>query len=198
MDGFDRRIDAAFERWRGRPGPDRAAALLSNLADYGFIWVVLALFKGRHRGPDRRRAVVALGAAGVSSLVVSRAVKASAQRERPELHLDARVRTPSSSSFPSGHTLAAFCTAVVLSETDLETAACLGFASAVATSRVHLKAHHPSDVVGGALIGSVLGLGLRPVVNVLTPGTRGRSKKGRRPAGRRKGMGRQDYLLKQL
>jgi undecaprenyl-diphosphatase len=197
MDGFDRRIDAGFEPWRGRPGPDRAAALLSNLADYGFIWVVLALFKGRRRGPDRRRAVVALGAAGVSSLIVSRVAKASARRERPELHLDARVRTPSSSSFPSGHTLAAFCTAVVLSESEVETAACLGFAGAVATSRVHLKAHHPSDVVGGALIGSVLGVLLRPAVNLLTPGTRGRSKR-RRSGRRRKGMGRQDYLLKQL
>ena len=197
MDSFDRRIDAAFEPLRGRPGPDRAAALLSNLADYGFIWVLLALFKGRRRGPDRRRAVVGLGAAGVSSLGVSRVVKASAQRERPELHLDARVRTPSSSSFPSGHTLAAFCTAVVLSETDLETAAYLGFAGAVATSRVHLKAHHPSDVVGGALIGSVLGMVLRPVVTLLTPGTRGRAKR-KRATRRTKGMGRQGYLLKKL
>ena len=48
---------------------DRAAALVSNLADYGLVWVVLALFKARRRGPDRRRAVVALGVAGISSYV---------------------------------------------------------------------------------------------------------------------------------
>ena len=103
------------------------------------------------------------------------------ERERPDDHLDATVRTPSSSSFPSGHTLAAFCTAFVLADSDTQTAANVGFAAAVAASRVHLRAHHPTDVIGGAAIGSVLGLGLRPLVNLVTPGTRGR--RGARPAG---------------
>jgi undecaprenyl-diphosphatase len=84
------------------------------------------------------------------------------------------VRPPSSSSFPSGHTLAAFCTAFVLADSDAQTAANVGLAAAVAASRVHLRAHHPTDVIGGAAIGSVLGLGLRPLVNLVTPGTRGR------------------------
>ncbi len=79
---------------------------------------VLAGLKARRRGPDRRRAVVALAAAGFSSLLVSRVVKAAVERQRPEDHLDASVRTPTSSSFPSGHTLAAFCTAFVLGDSD--------------------------------------------------------------------------------
>jgi len=72
----------------------------------------------------------------------------------------------------------------------------VGFASAVAISRVHLRAHHPSDVVGGAVIGSVLGLGLRPLVNVVTPGTAGRSR--RSDKANAKGMGARGYVLKQL
>src|SRR5208283_961548 len=108
---IDEAVDAAFEPLRGRPGIDRAAAVVSNLADYGFVWVLLAGLKARRRGPGRRRAIVALGAAGFSSLIVSRIVKAAVERQRPDDHLDAAVRTPSSSSFPSGHTLAAFCTA---------------------------------------------------------------------------------------
>jgi undecaprenyl-diphosphatase len=173
--GLDQAIDAAFEPLRGRPGVDRAAAVVSNLADYGLIWVALALLKARRRGPGRRRAVVALAAAGFSSLFVNRAVKAAVSRERPEDHLLVAVRPPTSSSFPSGHTLAAFCTAIVLAESDAQTAAQVGFASAVAASRVHLRAHHPTDVLGGAVIGSVLGLALRPVVNAVTPGRRGRT-----------------------
>ncbi len=55
------------------------------------------------------------------------------------------------------------------------------FATAVAASRVHLRAHHPTDVLGGAAIGSVLGLGLRPLVNAVTPGSPGR-RRGRRSA----------------
>ena len=203
MTSFDAAIDAAFEPFRGKPRVDRAAALVSNLADYGLIWVVLALFKARRHGPNRRRAIASLGLAGLSSYAINRATKSVVDRQRPEEHLEASVRTPSSSSFPSGHTLAAFTTAFTLSETSTETVAYVGFAAAVAASRVHLRAHHPSDVVGGAVIGSVLGLTLRPLLNVLTPGTRrsrNRSARGRaeRTGGRAQGMGPDRYLLKRL
>jgi membrane-associated phospholipid phosphatase len=191
---IDEAVDAAFEPLRGRPGVDRAAVVVSNLADYGFIWVLLALVKARRRGPDRRRAVVSLATAGFSSLLVSRVVKSAVERQRPDDHLEAAVRTPSSSSFPSGHTLAAFCTAFVLADSDVQTATNVGFAAAVAASRVHLRAHHPTDVIGGAAIGSILGLGLRPVVNVVTPGRRGRRRRG----GRGKGMDGRNVVLKQL
>jgi undecaprenyl-diphosphatase len=190
---IDTAVDAAFEPLRGRPPVDRAATALSNLSDYGLIWVLLALLKMRRKGPRRRRTVVALGAAGVSSLIVSRLAKQAIERERPEEHLSANVRTPTSSSFPSGHTLAAFCTAVVLPETETGTAVAVGFASAVAASRVHLRAHHPTDVIGGAVIGSALGLLLRPLVNTITPGARGRSK-----VRRSEGMDPGDYLLTRL
>ena len=185
MSTLDETVDAAFNPLRGRPGFDRAAAAVSNLADYGLVWVLLAMLKGRRRGPKRRRAIVALGVAGISSLAVSRTVKAAVERQRPEDHLNAAVRTPSNSSFPSGHTLAAFCTAFVLGDSDAQTAANVGFATAVAASRVHLRAHHPSDVLGGAAIGSVLGLGLRPVVDMVTPGDVGRRGRRGRPGWRR-------------
>jgi undecaprenyl-diphosphatase len=184
MSSIDAAVDAAFDPLRGRPGADRAAALVSNLADYGLVWVLLAGIKARRRGARRRRAVVALAAAGFSSLVVNRMVKDAVSRQRPDDHLAAAVRTPSSSSVPSGHTLAAFCTAFVLGETDAQTAANVGFATAVAASRVHLRAHHPTDVLGGAGIGSVLGLALRPAVNLLAPGARRRGRRARSTRGR--------------
>jgi undecaprenyl-diphosphatase len=90
-------------------------------------------------------------------------------RERPD-RSDLRisnagvpVREPKTSSFPSGHTLAAFCAATVLSRPGnragnafLYTAATL-----VGVSRIHLRAHHASDVVGGVVIGTALGLAVR-------------------------------------
>jgi undecaprenyl-diphosphatase len=198
MSTLDEAVDAAFEPLRGNPQADRVAAVLSNLADYGLIWVVLAGVKARRRGPGRRRAVVALAAAGFSSLIVNRIVKDAIARERPEDHLVATVRTPSSSSFPSGHTLAAFCTAFVLADSDAQTVSNVGFATAVAASRVHLRAHHPTDVIGGAAIGSVLGLGLRPIVNLITPasGRRSRSRRVGRRGGR--GIDGDEVVLKEL
>jgi membrane-associated phospholipid phosphatase len=195
LSSIDEAVDAAFEPLRGNPQIDNAAAVISNLADYGLVWVALAALKARRRGPNRRRAIFALATAGFSSLIVSRVVKAAVARERPEDHLEATVRTPTSSSFPSGHTLAAFCTAFVLADTDAQTMANVGFASAVAASRVHLRAHHPTDVIGGAAIGSVLGLGLRPLVNLVTPGTR---RTRRRALALGKGMGRRSVVLKRL
>jgi undecaprenyl-diphosphatase len=196
MTRFDETVDAAFEPLRGRPRVDAAAALVSNVADYGLVWVALALFKARRRGPDRRRALAALTLAGVSSYGVNRAAKKAVQRQRPDEHLEAAVRTPSSSSFPSGHTLAAFTTAFALAGSSAETAAYVGFAGAVAASRVHLRAHHPSDVVGGAAIGALLGLILRPVLNRVTPGSRRRLV---RTADRTaKGMGPGSSLLNRL
>lgn len=201
LNTIDEAVNAAFEPLRGNAQVDRAAALLSNLADYGLIWVALAAYKARRRGPDRRRAIVALATAGFSSLVVNRVVKDAIARERPDDHLEATVRTPSSSSFPSGHTLAAFCTAFILADSDAQAAANVGFAAAVAASRVHLRAHHPTDVIGGAAIGSVLGLGLRPLVNVVTPGSRRRGRAGAPRRGwraRRRGMTAGEVVLERL
>jgi undecaprenyl-diphosphatase len=70
------------------------------------------------------------------------------------------VRKPTTSSFPSGHTLAAFCAATVMSQRHDRSGNALLFTSAslVGLSRLHLRAHHASDVVGGAAIGAALGL----------------------------------------
>ena len=194
MARIDAVVDGAFEPLRGQPQADRAAAALSNLSDYGLIWVLVALLKLRRAGPGRRRTILALGAAGFSSLLVSRLAKQAIERQRPDAHLDANVRTPSSSSFPSGHTLAAFTTAVVLPETELGTALAVTFASAVAISRVHLRAHHPTDVIGGAAIGSILGLAIRAVVRVIAPSQPSRRRRRRQL----EGMDGVEVLLKRI
>jgi undecaprenyl-diphosphatase len=173
---FDAAVDAALEPLRGNPRLETGARVVSNLSDYGFTWSLLASAKGRRRGPARRRATRALAISGFSSLAINTAVKRVVGRARPtsagdDPHL--WVRTPTSSSFPSGHTLAAFCTAVVLADSPGETAVYVGFASTVALSRVYLRAHHASDVVGGAAIGLGLGLVGRRLHNLVsTPAAR--------------------------
>lgn len=162
--------EGAFGRLRGRPAADASAAVLSNLSDYGLVWVGIALWKARRPGPARRRAVLELAGAGFSSYGVNKALKQLVERRRPAASApggaEARLplRRPSSSSFPSGHTLAAFCTAVVMSDTRSQAGSSLAFAAAVAASRVHLRAHHASDVLAGAVIGTSTGLAVRALL----------------------------------
>ena len=178
--------DALFAPWRGRRSADAVAALASNLSDPGAVWVALAVAQGWRRGPSRRRAVVALAGAGSASYVVNRTVKRLAGRARPGAPTPDRVaggpggavggsaapgalvvpvRRPSSTSFPSGHVLAAFCTALVLPATRSGRALALAFATLVAASRVHLRAHHTSDVLGGAIVGAGTAAAVRPLVD---------------------------------
>jgi membrane-associated phospholipid phosphatase len=59
-------------------------------------------------------------------------------------------------SFPSGHAIASFALAFAVSALWLQArAAMIVYAMLIAASRLVLLAHHPSDVVAGALIGIV-------------------------------------------
>lgn len=171
---LDDAAERALSRYRGRRGLDTAALVVSNLADYGFVWAVVGAAKARLPGPSRRRALLALALSGTASAAVNTSVKRIARRQRPDGAVDPpagarlRVRPPASSSFPSGHTLAAFCTAVTLPEGGVGTAFAVVLATAVAASRVHLRAHHASDVVGGAAIGLGVGLVVRSVLELAT------------------------------
>jgi membrane-associated phospholipid phosphatase len=169
---FDDRVDAWFEPLRGKPVPDTLARIVSGLGDHGLLWAVSTAWRARRPGSRRNRAVRALAVAGAESSVVNAALKAVIGRPRPDssdLRLGDNIvplRAPTTSSFPSGHTLAAFCAATVLSEKgDLRGNALLfGSAGLIGASRIHLGAHHGSDVLGGMAIGIALGLAGRRLV----------------------------------
>jgi undecaprenyl-diphosphatase len=163
---FDGRVDAWFEPLRGTPVVDGVAKVVTGLGDHGIMWAATTVWRARHTGPERARAVRALAIAGIESTVVNRTLKVVVGRSRPDpgdLVLTASgvpVREPTSTSFPSGHTLAAFCAVTVMGQRGDRGGNALLFTSAtlVGLSRLHLRAHHASDVIGGAAIGTALGL----------------------------------------
>jgi undecaprenyl-diphosphatase len=166
---MDQRVDAWFEPLRGDPRFDGVAKVITGLGDRGLMWAVTAAWRARHTGPERTRAVRELAVAGFGSSLVNMAIKAAVGRSRPDptsvgvSEGGVPVREPKTSSFPSGHTLAAFCAATVMSQRGDRRGNALLFTGAalVGLSRLHLRAHHASDVLGGAAIGTALGLATR-------------------------------------
>ena len=148
---------------------DLVAAGVSTAADHGAAVAVLVLFDAWRRGRPLRSVIVRLSIVGVPIVLLNTLLKRLVDRPRPESddHSASLVRAPSSSSFPSGHTLAATAAAVALPDTRGGQAVAMAAASVVGWSRLRLRAHHVGDVVGGVVIGGLLGMALRRVLDAV-------------------------------
>jgi membrane-associated phospholipid phosphatase len=172
VESFDKTVNAKWETLRGNPSIDRVMFTASEVGDFGVIWMFVAGIHALGGAPRHGRALVRMGGAlAFESIVVNQGLKRIFRRERPT---DTRnptnttnapghsIRTPSTSSFPSGHSTSAITAAVLLTQTSPIPAPILwGAAGIVATSRVHVNMHHPSDVVGGVVVGFVVGRWIR-------------------------------------
>lgn len=153
---FDAAVDKAFDRARGHPTIDRTMYVASELGNHSLIWHLLGTVQATRRGRSPESAVRLAAIIGVESLVVNGPVKSLFRRHRPvppEVRPH-RLRQPRTSSFPSGHATAGFTFAGVAGEDDVLSPLYYGLASLVAASRVHVRIHHASDVLAGALIGA--------------------------------------------
>lgn len=160
VDRFDARVDDAWARtFRGHPAIDRLFYLASELGDFSLIWHVIGVAQGLRSDEDADATVRLAAILLTESLLVNQGVKRLVKRPRPVM-VEIRphtLRTPSTSSFPSGHASSAFTAAGVLTNRDPALAPLYyGIAAVVATSRVHVKIHHASDVIAGAALGVVL------------------------------------------
>jgi undecaprenyl-diphosphatase len=172
VDEFDARVDALLERLRGHPLPDRVFTTASHVGDFSLIWHAGGLARSVVTGRPDQFVVLAV-MLGVESLVVNQGVKRLFRRERPTTMGDdrLRVRTPRTSSFPSGHASSAAFAAMVLSGWDGPRMGMFWWklAAIVGISRAYVRIHHGSDVVAGALLGSLLGLVGRRIARRLAP-----------------------------
>ena len=160
VDRFDATIDGVFDRVRGNPIADRVFYGASALGEHGMVWVMLAALRGLRGGRHERAGFRLIVGAGAESLVVNGGIKSLFRRSRPvvEAPRPLPLRIPLTSSFPSGHASSAFFAASLLSDGDPSLGPLYyGLAAVVATSRVYVKIHHASDVVGGVAVGAVLG-----------------------------------------
>lgn len=157
---LDAEVDRAWDRIRGIPMVDRVYYSASALGDFSLIWHLLGTAQAAVDGHNGwRRAARLSGALGVESALVNGAIKSLFRRTRPihETERPHNLRMPATSSFPSGHASSAFMAARLLSDRSRLGPAWYAVAAVVATSRIHVRIHHASDVIGGAVLGIALG-----------------------------------------
>ena len=157
--GFDQAVDTFFEvHLRGWPPLDVLMYAASAAGDHSMIWLALGGLKGWRSGHGFKPLLRAGAAFGAESVLVNGLVKLAFRRQRPHSSepRPLPLRTPRTSSFPSGHASAAFFAAALLRDRR-SWPAYYALAAVVASSRAHVRIHHASDVVAGAALGAVLG-----------------------------------------
>ena len=158
---FDASTERAFNHLRGRKLADRAMYTVTELGDFGLIWLLIGAARGV-RSPRHQRQFLRLAVClGVESLLVNQGLKRLFRRVRPEVlePRPHRLRTPLTTSFPSGHASSAMLAAALLSDDSPRLRPLwYGAAAVVASSRIHVRIHHGSDVVAGAVVGAALGV----------------------------------------
>ncbi|MGQ0744252.1 MAG: phosphatase PAP2 family protein [Acidimicrobiales bacterium] len=166
IDRLDRAAEDVFVRLRGRPWADRLFYTASDLGDFSLLWHLLAAARALRSDRDLAAGVRLSVSAVAESFLVNGAFKSLFRRKRPigPIAHPRHLRQPLTSSFPSGHTTAAFSALIVLGEDDPWVALYALAALVVSASRIHVGMHHASDVLGGAVLGCLFGLAVRRLV----------------------------------
>jgi membrane-associated phospholipid phosphatase len=168
---LDERIVGISLRARS-PALNHRIVALTRAANYSRLWLsiasLLAIFGGE-RG--RHAACRGIAAIAIAAAVANGPAKLLVRRRRPLARSNpALIRMPRSTSFPSGHSAAAFAFATGAgSEWPALGGALTPLAAAVAYSRIYTGVHYPSDVAAGMLIGIGSGMLVRRRSSVRVP-----------------------------
>ncbi len=166
---FDIAGDRILEPLRANPLTKTVFGIASTVGDFSIVWHVTGLLYAIGSMHRLHQAVALSVALGAESIIVNQGVKRIFRRERPTTSGDDRfdVRTPSTSSFPSGHASSATVAAIILIWMTGFPLAILWVIMAVviALSRVVVRIHHLSDIVGGMITGAILGTIAVPIIS---------------------------------
>lgn len=135
---------------------------ITHLGDAGMIWIVLAILLLIFKKTRRTGAVMTISMI-LNAIATNVVLKRVLARTRPYEIVEGLqniIEKQSDFSFPSGHTACAFAGAVVIyihcpKKYGIPA---LVFAVLIALSRLYVGVHFPTDVIGGAVVGTIAAL----------------------------------------
>lgn len=135
--------------------------VFTAICNHGEIWITVGLVLLLSK-KYRLYGIILLVGLLIGFLVCNIGLKNLVMRPRPSwLNTDylLLIDNPTDYSFPSGHTTSSFVAAVILTLSNGKFGYwAIPLAVMLAFSRLYLYVHFPSDILGGALIGSLIGL----------------------------------------
>lgn len=153
---IDTRILFYIQKYLHNEILDTIMITLTKLGDAGILWIVisLALLCSKKYRPV---GILTLCALLITLILGDGILKNIIERNRPFVGLkdfNLLIKAPSSYSFPSGHTSAAFAAASMLSyHFNKYKIVFFTLAVLMAFSRLYLYVHYPSDIAGGIILG---------------------------------------------
>ena len=141
------------------PALNGAMQFITHLGDTGAIWIALALILLAI--PRTRKAGLVCAAALIVNLLITNvALKNIIQRIRPYDVMDSLkilVEAEHDFSFPSGHTACSFAGAWAMRRTLPKKCwiPALVLAVLISLSRLYVGVHYPTDVIAGAIVGTI-------------------------------------------
>jgi len=153
-DGIDERERATFRAVNDLSLPRAVVWVPMQYGTFGTVFGVAGLALVKHRP----RLAAALLVSGTSAYVLAKVTKRSVGRGRPASELEGvtiRGKEEGDLGFPSGHAAvsAALTTAAIPFVSAPVPVLAAGLAAFVSFARVHVGAHLPLDVAGGACLG---------------------------------------------
>ncbi|WP_294406387.1 phosphatase PAP2 family protein [uncultured Clostridium sp.] len=140
---------------------DPLMKFFTYLGNLGLLWIGISiLFMLKHE--SRKTGFVLICSLLLTTILGEGIIKHIVKRKRPFIKMNICdqliIGTPSTYSFPSGHTASSFAAAAVFLAIDSSISMIIVLiATLIGLSRIYLKVHYVSDVICGALLGLLCG-----------------------------------------